>query len=45
MDPRSEEFFSIEEREGGPIDPLSDFFEVYESIFFLTENSEDNLAK
>ena len=37
QDPRSEDFFSSDEREGGPIDPLSNFAEVYESIFYLTK--------
>jgi hypothetical protein len=37
LDPRSEDFFSSEDREGGPIDPLSHFTEVYESIFYLTK--------
>ena len=26
------------EREGGPIDPLTHFTEVYESIFYQTQN-------
>ena len=36
IDPRTEEFFSVDEREGGPIDPLSNFDEIYEAIFFLS---------
>ena len=41
-DPRTEEFFKTSEREGGPIDPLSSFIEVYESIFYLTQNYNMN---
>jgi hypothetical protein len=37
LDPRSEEFFTSDEREGGPIDPLSHFTEVFEAIFYLTK--------
>ena len=36
LDPRGEEFFTQSERGGGPIDPLSNFYDVYESLFFLT---------
>ena len=38
MDPKTEDFFKTPEREGGPIDPLSHFKEVYEFIFYQTQN-------
>lgn len=44
LDPRGEEFFTQSERGGGPIDPLTSFFEVYESLFFLTQD-ENNPPK
>jgi hypothetical protein len=33
LDPRSEDFFKAPEREGGPVDPLCCFQEVYSAIF------------
>lgn len=33
LDPRTEDFFKAPEREGGPVDPLCCFQEVYEIIF------------
>ena len=41
LDPRGEEFFTASDRNGGPIDPANHFFEVYESLFFLTQ--EENI--
>lgn len=33
LDPRTEDFFKAPEREGGPVDPLCCFKEIYETIF------------
>ena len=41
LDPRGEEFFTASDRRGGPVDPISSFLDVYESLFFLT--SDENI--
>lgn len=33
LDPRTEDFFKAPEREGGPVDPLACFSEIYTQIF------------
>jgi hypothetical protein len=33
LDPRTEDFFKAPERDGGPVDPLCCFEEVYMTIF------------
>jgi len=33
LDPRTEDFFKAPEREGGPVDPLICFEEVYFTVF------------
>jgi hypothetical protein len=33
LDPRGEDFFKATEREGGPVDPLCCFNEIYQTIF------------
>ena len=40
-DPTTEEYFRTSHREGGPTDPIQNFFEVYESLFYLTDRTED----
>ena len=43
-DPTTEDYFRAPMREGGPIDPVSCFFEVYQSIFYLVEDSRQKLG-
>lgn len=45
LDPRGEEFFTQSERGGGPIDPVSYFYDVYESLFFLTQDENNQTQK
>lgn len=37
LDPRTEDFFKAPEREGGPVDPLCCFKEVYNTIFSFSQ--------
>lgn len=38
LDPRTEDFFKAPEREGGPVDPLSCFYEIFKTIFAYQQN-------
>ena len=41
MDPRTEDFFKAPERDGGPVDPLCCFEEIYFTIFQFNPQSTD----
>lgn len=46
LDPRTEDFFKAPEREGGPVDPLCCFKEVFTTIFsFSQQLDHDQLMK
>jgi hypothetical protein len=38
LDPRTEDFFKAPEREGGPVDPLCCFQEIYTTIFSYSQH-------
>lgn len=38
LDPRTEDFFKAPEREGGPVDPLICFQEIFSTIFSYQQN-------
>ena len=42
LDPRTEDFFKAPEREGGPVDPLCCFEEVYMTIFSQQKDPQTN---
>lgn len=41
MDPRTEDFFKAPERDGGPVDPLCCFEEIYFTIFQFNPQTHD----
>jgi len=47
LDPRTEDFFKAPEREGGPVDPLCCFKDVFECIFsqYIQQQKDNTLLE